>query len=198
MQSSAHSYSGALVTKVDCAHLGGMRDRSQYLQLRRAYQPALARLVIVAESPPASGLYFYDPDGRVSEPIFAAFMKLLSLSPLNKAEGLRALQDRGWVLADATYEPIDKKFSARDNARDAVLVRDYPLLKQDLLELSLNMQVPVALLKANVCEVLEPLLTKDGFRVLNRGRKVYLPMNGNQPQFHRVFGEILQELGSES
>jgi len=174
-----------------------MRDRNQYLQLRRAYQPALARLVIVAESPPASGLYFYDPDGRVSEPIFAAFMKLLSLSPLNKAEGLRALQDHSWVLADATYEPIDKKFRARDKARDAVLVRDYSLLKDDIVELSQGNQVPVVLVKENVCRVLESLLTSDGFRILNRGRKVYLPMNGNQPQFHRVFGEILQELGGE-
>jgi hypothetical protein len=148
--------------------------------------------------PPASGLYFYDPDGRVSEPIFAAFMKLLSLSPPNKAEGLRALQDRGWVLADATYEPIDKKFRTRDKARDAVLVRDYPLLKADILELSQEKQVPIVLVKANVCEVLEPLLTKDGFRVLNRGRKVYLPMNGNQPHFHRVFGETLQELQAQN
>jgi hypothetical protein len=175
-----------------------MRDRSEYLQLRRAYQPAVVRLVIVAESPPASGLYFYDPEGRVSEPIFAAFMKLLLLSPLNKANGLRALQDRGWILVDATYEPIDKKFKARDKARDAVLVRDYPLLKRDILELSRGEPVPIVLIKENVCRVLEPLLVQDKFPILNRGRRVYLPMQGNQPQFHRVFGEILQEFGTEN
>ena len=41
------------------------KQRSDYLSLRRAFEPMAATLVIVAELPPISGKYFYDPDGKV-------------------------------------------------------------------------------------------------------------------------------------
>ena len=50
---------------------------------------------IVAESPPASGKYFYDPEGRITEPLFAALMCQLSASPKSKEEGLRQFQRTG-------------------------------------------------------------------------------------------------------
>jgi hypothetical protein len=53
------------------------RKRSAYLRLRRRYKPKRIKLIIVAESPPASGRYFYDPRGRVTEPLFAALTKQL-------------------------------------------------------------------------------------------------------------------------
>jgi hypothetical protein len=81
--------------------------RSEYLDLRRLYEPqSLVRLVIIAESPPASGKYFYDPTGATSEWLFAALMKQIGFSPSNKEEGLREFQRRGWILIDATYEPV--------------------------------------------------------------------------------------------
>ena len=45
------------------------------MRLRRAYTPERLKLAIVAESPPASGKYFYDDKGKVSEPLFAALMQ---------------------------------------------------------------------------------------------------------------------------
>jgi hypothetical protein len=33
-------------------------------------------------------------------------MKQISFSPCTKEEGLREFQRRGWVLVDATYEPV--------------------------------------------------------------------------------------------
>jgi hypothetical protein len=51
--------------------------------------------------------------------------------------------------------------------------------------------VPVVLIKADVCD-LEPLLVKDGFRVLNRGIRPPFPAMGRQPKFHERFGEILR------
>jgi hypothetical protein len=56
------------------------RDRSAYISLRRRYEPERIRLVIIAESPPASGLYFYDETGAPGEPLFAALMKQLDPS----------------------------------------------------------------------------------------------------------------------
>ena len=46
-----------------------MLTRDDYLSFRRKYEPTIVKLVIVAESPPKSGLYFYNPEGRTSEPL---------------------------------------------------------------------------------------------------------------------------------
>jgi hypothetical protein len=50
------------------------KTREQYLSLRRQYEPEAIKLVIIAESPPASGRYFYDPTGAKTEPLFAALI----------------------------------------------------------------------------------------------------------------------------
>jgi hypothetical protein len=165
-----------------------MKTRGDYHALRRKFEPATATLLIVAESPPASGKYFYDTSGRVTEPLFAALMQRISHSPASKEDGLRAFQQRGWVLVDATYTPVN---TLSERGRDEVIVRDHPLLRDDLAALSPDHSAPVVLLKANVCRLLDARLTSDGFRVLNAGRAVYFPGNGNQRKFHRQFEEIV-------
>lgn len=167
------------------------RNRDYYLRLRRQYQPENITLVIVAKSPPASGKYFYDPTGSVGEPLFAALMQQLGVSPNTKEIGLRGFQHRGWVLVDATYQPVDKLTKEADLDRDAVIARDYPLLLSDLTHLSPDRSVPLVLIKANVCRALEPLLTLDGFKVLNRGRPVYFPSNGQQLNFKKQFAAVV-------
>jgi hypothetical protein len=109
-------------------HSTSGRNRAEYLDLRRRYEPKSIRLVIIAESPPASGKYFYDPAGVPSEPLFAALMRQLRLSPLTKEDGLGEFQRRGWVLVDATYEPVNKLTAS--GRRNGVIERDYPLLRR--------------------------------------------------------------------
>jgi hypothetical protein len=93
------------------------------------YEPEHVKLVVVAESPPASGLYFYNPEGRVTEPLFSALMKQLDWHGNDKAGGLRKLQQWGWLLIDATYEPINQM---SDSQRLRVIERDFDLLGDDL------------------------------------------------------------------
>src|SRR5437763_6870777 len=64
-----------------------VRDRDYYLRLRREYEPENIKLIIVGESPPASGKYFYDRTGSAKEPLFAAIMLQLGLSPGTKEIG---------------------------------------------------------------------------------------------------------------
>jgi hypothetical protein len=168
-----------------------MLDRNYYLRLRRNYQPENIKLVIVAESPPASGKYFYDTTGSPKEPLFAALMLQLGISPTTKQDGLIEFQNRGWVLVDATYEPVDKLAKDASHDRDEVISRDYPLLLDDLAKLMPNRSIPVVLIKANVCRTLEPLLSKDGFKVLNGGRAIYFPSNGQQTKFKKQFGDVM-------
>jgi hypothetical protein len=56
---------------------------------------------------------------------------------------------------------LDRSSAAR------VIERDYPLLCDDLANLTPDRSVPLVLIKKNICKVLEPNLTRDGFRVLN-------------------------------
>jgi hypothetical protein len=165
------------------------KQRSEYLDLRRRFEPASATVVVVAESPPVSGLYFYNPDGKASEPLFAALMKQLGVQPRTKLEGLTALQKQGWALVDATYETVNG-LNGRD--RDLVIGRDYPELRSDLRQLMADRSgvTPLVLVKANICRLLEPKLRSDGFNVLNNGRVVYFPSHGRQRDFDRMFREI--------
>lgn len=162
--------------------------RSDYLSFRRRYEPEDLELVVVAESPPASGRYFYDPAGATSEPLFAALMRQLRHSPETKDAGLRGFQRSGWILVDATYEPVNA-FSA--SKRNMVIARDYPLLRDDLASLMRGRSIPLVLIKANICRILEPMLEQDGYNVLNRGRRVCFPSHGWQSAFQREFGAIV-------
>jgi hypothetical protein len=167
-------------------------ERNEYLDLRHRYEPASIRLVVIAESPPASGLYFYNQTGALIEPLFAALMRRLRLSPLTKEDGLRGFQRSGWVLVDATYEPVNK---LTDSSKVKVIERDYPLLRADLATLMPDRPSPLILIKKNVCRILEPKLVQDGFNVLNGGRVIYFPSTGRQKEFHREFGAILESAG---
>ena len=45
-----------------------MLTKADYLAFRRRFEPTPIRLVVVAESPPQNQKYFYNPDGKISEP----------------------------------------------------------------------------------------------------------------------------------
>lgn len=174
-------------------------QRADYLTLRRTYTPTNLRLIIVAEAPPApkSGkppLYFYKPDGSTGEPLFLALMQQLKrgFDPPTKEVGLRAFQQAGWMLVDATYRHVDVGLD--DEERAFVLGEDYGLLRRDLRHLMRGGSVPVVLIKSNVCKLLEPRLLADGFDVRNRGHRIPYPSNGRQPEFHRLFGAVRRRL----
>ena len=151
-------------------------------------------MIIIAESPPASGRYFYDVEGAVTEPLFSALMKQLRLSPTIKERGLRAFQQLGWLLVDATYEPVNILSEAN---RQKIILRDYSLLRQDLSDIVGKNSTPLVLIKANICRLLGPRLVADGLTVINQGRHIYFPSHGRQPQFHMQFQEVLKTAGMQ-
>ena len=118
-------------------------------------------------------------------------MLQLGISPTTKEDGLTELQNRGWVLVDATYQPVDKFADDASQDRDEVIANDYPLLLDNLMSLTPDQSVQVVLIKANVCRILEPLLSEDGFTVLNGGRAIYFPSHGRQTDFNNQFSTIV-------
>jgi hypothetical protein len=165
------------------------RSKQYYRDLRSRYEPRQIRLIVVAESPPASGKYIYDKAGKASEPLFSALMTSIRTDAPNKASGLRELMRRGIVVVDAIYEPVN---SLSDDARDAKLVAAFPDLLSDIGDLIGTKAVPVVLIKANVCRLLEGPLRANGLNVINGGTVIYFPSSGRQPDFRRQFTEVLE------
>jgi hypothetical protein len=163
-------------------------ERDYYLGLRRQFEPKLIKLVVVAESPPQGGTYFYNPEGSTTEHLFSALMKQLKYTPKDKKVGLLNFQERGWVLADATYRPVN---GLTDEVRNQIILADYKLLRDDLKQMLAVRETPLILVKANICRLLEPLLIADRFKVINNGRPIYFPSHGRQNQFHEQFSTIL-------
>jgi hypothetical protein len=168
-------------------------NRSEYHAMRQKYEPApgQVQLAIVAESPPASGLYFYNPAGSIHEPLFKAVMEQLGYAPTSKQDGLLKMKGRGVILVDATYEPVDKlsgSKSEQSRKRDEIIARDYPLLREDLARLAPE---TVVLIKANVCKLLGPKLKADGFNVLNCGRPIPFPVHWHRTKFRGQFAEVV-------
>ncbi len=169
-----------------------MKQKEYYLEFRRRYEPKPVKLVVIAESPPVSGKYFYDPEGRLSEPLFAAMMKQLNYCPQTKDDGLTEFKRRRWVLVDATYKQVDKHSNSE---RNKAMEQDYKELCGDLDRLMTNRSTPVILVKTNVCRLLMDKLVHDGYKVLNRG-SIPFPSHSHQPKFHRLFSELTAEANS--
>jgi len=104
-------------------------------------------------------------------------MKHLRFVPTSKIIGLQKFQQQGWVLVDATYEPVN---ALSDQDRDQIITRDYHQLRDDLAAMLPDRSIPIVLAKSNVCRLLEHKLTEDGFTVLNNGEVIYFPSTGRQ------------------
>jgi hypothetical protein len=96
------------------------------------------------------------------------------------------------ILVDATYEPVNELDTSR---RNEVILRDYPLLCDDLKNLILDRSTPLVLIKENVCRILGPKLVEDKFNVINDGRVIYFPSHGRQKDFQRQFSAVLKAAG---
>jgi hypothetical protein len=162
--------------------------REDYLRLRGRYHPKHAKIIFVLESPPKSGLYFYNPDGLISEPLFRAMMKdVLEIQPKSKHEGLTEFAAHGYLLIDATYTPVNGLSS---DARDAVIEKDFPLLVEELHRYA-DSETKLVLVKVNVCRLLEPRLVERGFSALNRGTRIPFPSTGQQNKFRNLVRPML-------
>jgi hypothetical protein len=137
---------------------------------------------VAAESLPASGKYIYDPSGKRTEPLFSALMRFLRYDACDKASGLEELKRRGVLLVDAIYEPVNRQSKKE---RDASIKTEYPNVLADLRNLTARETIPVVLIKANVCRLLEDRLMDDGISVINNKDPVYFPAAGNQKKFQQ-------------
>jgi len=166
-------------------------NKEYYIDLRDRYRPSTSEIktVFVLESPPASGKYFYDDSGRISEPLFSAMMELLDFSPKTKQEGLKHFSSTGHFLVDATYEPVNE---LNGMVREKAILNNYENLVRDLKSLGNPKKINFVLIKANICRLLEPKLKSSGFNVINNGVILPFPSNGWQKDFREKIPEIFK------
>jgi hypothetical protein len=167
-----------------------VKAKAEYLDLREKFRPEKFRAIFVAESPPASGGYFYDPNGRVTEKLFSALMKAIGFKykEATKTDGLLEFQCRGLFLLDATYRPVNK---LPPPDRNNQILEDYPKLLDDLRAIKGIESIPIILVKKDVCRLLEPKLDEDGFNVANQGQLLYFPSHSRERKFQTQLKAIL-------
>src|SRR5713226_3679677 len=89
---------------------------ASFNRARRRYRPHKVRLLLIAESPPSSGGFFYFPRTIGIDHLFRETMKALDLWPKNepmrkgvdKRSMLRRFQSMGVYLLDTCDFPVDK------------------------------------------------------------------------------------------
>jgi len=166
------------------------RGEKDWRALRDNFLPKKLRVIFILESPPSGGKYFYDPEGNVSEILFRAMMKILGLSPKTKEEGLKAFRDEGFLMVNPIYEPVDK---LPDKEADILILDNYQTFILELKDITKNDPlIPLILVKANICRILESKLMKDGFNVLNNGLIIPFPMHYHMPSFETKIKSLLK------
>jgi hypothetical protein len=166
---------------------------NQYIALRNQYLPKRISVIFILESPPEGHGYFYDASGRVSEVLFRAFMKLLGAKPDTKEEGLLLLQEKGWVLVNPIYIPVNK---LSEKEADRMILDNYAVFVADLKNILADRfsEVPIVLVKSNIVRILEKPLLNDGFRVINDGIMVPFPLHYHADSFQEKVLKLLSRV----
>lgn len=75
--------------------------------IRQRYKPKQVRLLLVGESPPASGKFFY-VDSAMTKHTRSAFEKAEGIRFKQTAEFLEHFKERGCFLEDLSHTPVDR------------------------------------------------------------------------------------------
>jgi len=169
-----------------------MRPNSaNFNRARRKYRPRKIRLLLIAESPPSSGGFFYFPMTIGKDHLFRETMKALDLWPkndpmrrgVNKQSMLRRFQSMGLYLLDTCDFPVNQ---LRLVERRETVLQQIPRLVKDVI----NLDPPhILILKSSIFQPVITALKESGFRsrVLNSG-PVPFPSHGNQ----RIYRSLLR------
>jgi hypothetical protein len=164
---------------------------------RRKYRPRKVKLLLIAESPPSSGGFFYFPMTIGKDHLFRETMKALEFWPedetmrrgVDKRSMLRHFQSMGLYLLDTCVSPVDKLGSSE--RRKAVLSQT-PRLVNDVIKAN---PPHIFIVKSSIFNPVSIALREAGLltRVLNNG-PVPFPSHGNQ----RIYRSMLRQAMSKA
>lgn len=153
-----------------------MRARRRRYRAARRFKPERVKLLLVAETPPASpDRYFYFTDVREHDSLFRNVAReLLRKEPTRekKAELLGLLQEKGVYLVDLKLDPTD----------GAPLATHVPSLLRRVRRLDPD---KIILIKTSVYDDVFSRLRDAGFPVVDE--RVPFPGTGQQARFREAF-----------
>jgi hypothetical protein len=163
---------------------------------RRKYRPRKVRFLLIAESPPSSGGFFYFRETIGKDHLFRETMKALELWPRNKpmrkcvdkGPMLRSFQSMGFYLLDTSIFPVDK--IPRTERRKAIQ-NQTPRLVGDVVEADPS---HILIVKSSIFKPVSNALRESDLwtRVLNTG-PVPFPSHGNQSQYRSMLRHAIRK-----
>jgi hypothetical protein len=161
---------------------------------RRKYRPRRVKFLLIAESPPSSGGFFYFPKTIGKDHLFRETMKALELWPrekpmregVDKRSMLRRFQSKGFYLLDTSVFPVDK---LRSRERRSAILEQTPRLVQDVIRAD---PLHILIVKSSIFNPVRNALRESDLwpRVLNTG-PVPFPSHGNQSTYRSMFRRAL-------
>ena len=174
------------------------RQRRLFEMARRKYWPSKIRLLIIAESPPSSGGFFYFPKTIGKDHLFRETMKTVGLWPLgapmprgiDKQAMLRRFASMGFYLLDSSRDPVDKM---PNRARREAIQDQLPRLVEDVKRAAPD---NILIVKSSVFQPVRSALEGAGFgsRVLNNQR-IPFPSHGNQQEYRTMMKRLITKMG---
>jgi len=168
-----------------------------YVPARDKYKPCgKTRFLLIAESPPASGGYFYFHKSTGRDSLFRETMKALTLFPENgkmqkdfdKVPLLKEFQSRGFFLVDASYSPVNK--IPKSNERKRAVIRDIPRLVVETMKLNPE---KIIIVKRSIFDPIRKALEQAGFgeKILNKAPLPF-PSHGHQGTYRKRLRELVE------
>ncbi len=172
---------------------------TNFNRARRKYRPRKIRLLLIAESPPSSGGFFYFPTTIGKDHLFRETMKALDLWPENepmpkgvdKRSMLRRFQSMGLYLLDACAFPVDKM---RPMKRRGAVMQQMPRLIDDVIDAD---PLHIFVVKSSIFKPVIIALRESGLRsrILNTG-PVPFPSHGNQRIYRFLLRRAIAKIRS--
>lgn len=172
---------------------GGLFEKA-----RREYLPSKIRLLMIAESPPSSGGFFYFPKTTGKDHLFRETMKTVGLWPLgesmprgiDKKSMLGRFSSMGFYLMDSSTDPVDKMPT---RARKEAIRDQLPRLVEDVKQAD---PPSIVIVKSSIFGPVSSALEEAGFgsRVLNN-QAIPFPSHGNQQKYRTIMKRLLTKNG---
>ena len=175
--------------------------RNDYAKARNKYRPSRVNVLLVAESPPSSGGYFYAERAIGKDHLFRETMKALELWPVDhpmrkgcdKRPMLKQFKSLGFFLIDTCELPVDKMTPRR---RRLSTIQGALTLPQRVKKLDPGR---ILIVKKTVFNPVRQALGIAGFedRILNK-RSLPFPSHGNQKRFRRMMRGLVKSKRTKS
>lgn len=167
----------------------------KYILARDRFKPRIEYLLI-AESPPKSGGYFYFDKMVKNDHLFRETMKALGIFPedqtmrrnIDKTPLLKEFQSRDFFVVDVSYRPID---TLSTDERNSVVKSELPRLIDEVRKLDPRR---IIIVKKTIYKAVKEALEGAhlGGRILNK-ESMPFPSNGHQKEYRDMLRELIED-----